>query len=110
MTAQTEKVVFDCMIFTQALINPMGPAGACVELARARRVQLVISDYILQEVRELSTKVPSRFKLTSERVERLIHEVQECSENWADVADVYQNPLDPMILRISILHWQPERN
>ena len=64
MTAQPEKVVFDCMVFAQALINPVGPAGACVEMARARRIQLILSSYVLQEVRELPAKLPRRLGVT----------------------------------------------
>ena len=94
MTAQPEKVVFDCMVFAQALINPVGPAGACVEMARARRIQLILSSYVLQEVRELPAKLPRRLGVTADRVEQLVQAILECSEAWSDVADVYQNPLD----------------
>ena len=32
MSDAPPKVVFDCVIFAQALINDAGPAGACLEL------------------------------------------------------------------------------
>lgn len=92
---QPERVVFDCMVFAQALINPDGPAGACVELARVRRIQLILSDYILQEVRELPEKLPPQLQVTADHVEWLIQELHECSESWTNVAEVYQHPLDP---------------
>ncbi len=83
------------MVFAQALINPTGPAGACVELARMRRIQLVISSYVLQEVRELPAKLPRRLGITFDRVELLIREIDDCSDSYAKITDVYQNPFDP---------------
>jgi predicted nucleic acid-binding protein len=34
--SEQRRVVFDCNVFLQALANPSGPAGRCVELALAR--------------------------------------------------------------------------
>ena len=47
MTATAPKVVFDCNIFVQALINLHGPAGRCVQKARDGEVRLFVSPFIL---------------------------------------------------------------
>lgn len=53
MTGEPARVVFDCVIFTQALINPHGPAGECVKAAESGDYLLHLSPFVLQEVREL---------------------------------------------------------
>jgi uncharacterized protein len=45
------RVVFDCMVFVQALARPKGPAGACLERARSGACELLVSDAILAEAR-----------------------------------------------------------
>jgi predicted nucleic acid-binding protein len=65
-------VVFDCTVFAQALINPKGPAGACLSAAQQNRLRLFISNYVIQEIRELPTKLPPRLGVTDERIEALI--------------------------------------
>ncbi len=64
--------VFDCTIFAQALINPAGPAGACLTAAQRGQVQVFVTDYVLGEIRELPAKLPAKLGVTAERVDRLI--------------------------------------
>jgi len=59
------KVVFDCNIFVQALINLAGPAGRCLDLAKAGSVLLIASPYVLAEVREIHLKTPSKYAITA---------------------------------------------
>lgn len=47
------RAVFDCMVFAQALARPAGPAGACVGLATAAVIELVVSDAVTAEVRDV---------------------------------------------------------
>ena len=87
-------VVFDCMIFAQALISPRGPAAQCVERVRRGELRLVWSDYVLREIRELPPKLPPRFGLTAARVDAFILDVAPHVEYLAFVAEDYVNPFD----------------
>src|SRR5438552_3327751 len=67
------KVVFDCNIFAQALLNPLGPAGACVDAAIDGRVRLFISDFVLEEIRDIPNKpTPREVGVTEQKAESLI--------------------------------------
>lgn len=71
--------VFDCTIFAQALINPAGPAGKCITIAQKGEVQLFVSGYCVQEIRELPGKLPIRLGITQLRVDRFIQELAKYS-------------------------------
>ena len=43
--------------FCAALISDSGPAAQCLQLARSGTIRLVVSDYILTEIRELPSKL-----------------------------------------------------
>lgn len=76
------RVVLDCTVFARALINPKGPAGTCVSHAQRGSYTLVISDYILQEIRDLPSKIKPSRGVTTERVEALIRDVSINAESW----------------------------
>ncbi len=90
----TQAVVFDCVIFAQALINDAGPAGACLELARVGRFSLYWSDYVQSEICELPSKVPARFAVTGERVQAFIEDVGTFAHLVSAVPARYENPFD----------------
>ena len=50
MTRPPRHVVYDCVVFAQALISPDGPAGECVNLAREGKVRLFVSEYLVTEM------------------------------------------------------------
>jgi predicted nucleic acid-binding protein len=54
-------VVYDAVVFVQALISGKGPAGACIDAVRSANVSLFLSDPILAEIRN----VPLRPELTN---------------------------------------------
>ena len=89
------KVVFDCVVFAQALLNDRGPAAACLDLARSQLVHLVWSDYVLAEIRELPEKLPASMQITGDKVEAFIQDVATFAEIVGDVPSVYTHPLDP---------------
>jgi len=95
MNPAIPSVVFDCMIYAQAMISGKGPAAACFEQVRSRGLRLVWSDYVLQEVRELPTKLLPRLKLTPQRVETFIDEIAPLAIHVALIADLFVNPFDP---------------
>lgn len=95
MTREPVRAVFDCVIFTQALINPKGPAGECVKAAESGDCILHLSPFVLQEIRELPGKLPVRHGVTPERVETLIQQVREYAVVVTDVAERFEHPTDP---------------
>lgn len=95
MSSAPIRVVFDCNVFAQALISPGGPAGACVEAARSGQLQLLLSECVLRELVELPSKLPERMKVTAERIDTLIVQLQICGEYFDPVPSNYVNPFDP---------------
>lgn len=95
MTAAPPKVVYDCNIFVQALINLNGPAGRCVDKARAGNVLLFTSPYVLAEVREIHAKVPAKYGITAEQTDELARAIVTFATIVADVPEVYRHPFDP---------------
>jgi putative PIN family toxin of toxin-antitoxin system len=89
-----EKVVFDCTVFAQALINPRGPAGACITHAQNGRITLFISGYVLREIRELPSKIRPKFGVTPEKTERFVQDLSKYAQVIDQVPAVYVNPFD----------------
>src|SRR5213076_263616 len=89
MPGEAERVVFDCVVYAQAVINPDGPAGKCLELARDGALSLCISDYLLTEIRELPGKLSSRLKITPIKVEEFILDLVRCSRRVDSIPEVY---------------------
>lgn len=92
---ERHRVVLDCTVFARALINPNGPAGACVSHAQRGSYTLIISQYVLQEIRELPSKIKASRGVTADRVEALIREVSISAESWADVPTIFTHAVDP---------------
>jgi putative PIN family toxin of toxin-antitoxin system len=68
-------VVFDCVVFLQALIKESGPAVTCLERFEEGRFLVAISPEVLSELRDVLSR--SRLRqdfplLTKERADRLI--------------------------------------
>jgi putative PIN family toxin of toxin-antitoxin system len=95
MSTAPQRVVFDCVIFAQALISDSGPAAECLELARSGAIRLVLSDYVITEIRELPAKLPARLMVTTERVDAFLNDVAPLAEIISDVPEIYQHPIDP---------------
>lgn len=93
--SEPDKVVFDCTVFAQALVSSSGPAAACLTHAQRGRLKLFVSDYVLQEIRELPSKIRPRFAVTPEKVERLIQDLAKYAEAVSDVSPLYTHPIDP---------------
>jgi uncharacterized protein len=89
------KVVYDCNIFAQALMNPIGPAGACVEAALDGRVLLYVSEFVLSEIRAIPSKpTPSKAGVTLRKAENLIQQLLVSAEYVPDVPVQYVHPID----------------
>jgi uncharacterized protein len=94
MSSTPTSVVFDCMIYAQAMISRTGPSAACFDHVRSGNLKLFWSDYVLLEIRELPFKLPARLKLTQERVEAFIADVAPFAEHLTKVVEHYENPFD----------------
>ncbi len=87
--------VFECTVFAHALINPRGPAGGCLAGAQRGQVRVFVSKYCLQEIRELSTKLPPRLGIAAERVDRFILDLAKYTEPVEDVPVEFTYDRDP---------------
>lgn len=82
-----DPVVFDCMVYLQAVTSLKSPSRACFALAESGLVQLQTSEMILNEIYEVLTR-PATFahfpQLTTDAVEAFITWVR----SFAKVATV----------------------
>jgi uncharacterized protein len=95
MSSAGVNVVFDCVIYAQALINPNGVAGRCIDVAQDGHACLFLSEYVLNEIRELPSKLPAEYGVTPAQIERLVDGLLAFAV-WVDeVPAVYAHPHDP---------------
>jgi len=95
MSAASPRVVYDCNIFVQALINPRGPAARCVEKARAGEVLLFVTAFILDEIRESHLKIPRKYGVTAEQTEALADALAVLANLLDDVPPTFVYERDP---------------
>jgi putative PIN family toxin of toxin-antitoxin system len=89
------KAVFDCNIFAQALMNPRGPAGACLQAAFDGQIRLFVADFIFAEIRDLPNKpTPARAGVTTKKVEDLVQLLLIKTEFVAEVPELFRHPID----------------
>jgi putative PIN family toxin of toxin-antitoxin system len=94
----SERAVFDCMVYLQAVINENSPAFACFRLVDDGHVTLCVSVETLAEAREVLTrpKLQAKFpNLTPERVEAFLQNVQAKAVSVAEVSKAVSHPRDP---------------
>ena len=89
------RVVFDCNVFAQALLNPQGPAARCLELVRNGQIELFVSNFVLEEISELHLKLPDRAGITAEDTEDLAQIVRSYAKLLDPVPIIYIHPIDP---------------
>ena len=95
MSAAPPRVVYDCNIFVQALINLNGPAGRCVQKVKDGDVLLFVSPFVLAEVREIHLKTPPKYGITADQTDELARAVALMSTVVTDIPEVYRHPYDP---------------
>jgi putative PIN family toxin of toxin-antitoxin system len=93
----TERVVFDCNIYFQALISPTGPAGQAFDAAAEGRCILLTSEFVLDELRDITSrpKIAARFKITSARVAVFLESIEEIATIVSVVPAIFDFPRDP---------------
>lgn len=73
MSNIADKVVFDCNVFLEYFLNPVGTGGRCVQLALEGDVQLFLSTFVLQEISQLPDKQVGReHGITQETIEQFL--------------------------------------
>jgi len=66
------KVVIDTNIYLSGLIFPKSPPGKILELARQKKIEVYISDFILYEIRKV---LVIKFDYTEEMAGKFIEEI-----------------------------------
>lgn len=92
------RVVFDCMIYLQAIVSESGPASALLRLVDGDELSLFVSRDILDEVRDVLSRSKIRNKnpdITDERVDALITRVSEKAAIVDDVPQHFSYARDP---------------
>jgi uncharacterized protein len=91
------RVVFDCNTFLQAAINGKSPAGNCYRLIEERKVELFVSQEVLQEIEEVINRphIRDKFKtLTDERIENFLSSIKDLAVIVRKVPKIFSLPRD----------------
>ncbi|HUY33873.1 MAG TPA: putative toxin-antitoxin system toxin component, PIN family [Pirellulales bacterium] len=94
----TDRAVFDCMIYLQAVANEDGPAFACFRCVDQGLATLCVSAEVLAEVRDVLSRAPLRARfprLTAERVEAFLENVEAKAVLIAEIPCDFSYPRDP---------------
>lgn len=93
------RVVFDCMVFLQALARPSGPAARLfMEQVERGRITRFVSDAIVQEVHDVLDRPRIRAKnptLTDEAIEEFLSRVVQSAVRVDPVPAAYTLTRDP---------------
>lgn len=93
------RVVFDCVVFLQAIARPDGPAARLlVDCVEAGRITLFVSDEILDELRDVLARPRIRSKnpaITDLAVDAFCERVLKISTRIDPVPAVFSLPRDP---------------
>ena len=91
------RSVFDCNVLLQAMVNPIGPAGACLDRVRRGQITLFLSGPILSELIEVTARpvLIRKFALSLTRTTAFIEELLAYSVLFEAVPSVFVHPIDP---------------
>jgi putative PIN family toxin of toxin-antitoxin system len=93
----SDRAVFDCMLYLQAVTNETGPAFACFRLVEDGTVILCVSEAVLAEVRDVLSRPKLLVKfphLTPERVEAFLENVRAWAIPVTEVPAAFSYPRD----------------
>ena len=91
-------VVFDCMIFLQALANDASPAAGALDLVDTGEITLFVSEQVLREVRKVLDRPEVRIALpgiNDLRIESLFRRLEKKAVLVKEVPKVFEYPRDP---------------
>jgi putative PIN family toxin of toxin-antitoxin system len=91
------RSVFDCNVHLQAMANPTGPAGACLDLVHAGHIALFVSRPILAELIEVAGRpvLVRKLNLSPSRTQAFIDDLREYSTLVEAVPSLFTHPTDP---------------
>ncbi|MCL2646362.1 MAG: putative toxin-antitoxin system toxin component, PIN family [Phycisphaerales bacterium] len=95
--SDTHRVVFDCNTLLQALASPDGAAGACVQMAFDRRVELFVSPTVIAELRDVAARpvVARKLRLKGDRVAAFIEAIESSAIVLEGFAELFVYERDP---------------
>jgi putative PIN family toxin of toxin-antitoxin system len=94
----SDRTVFDCNVYLQALLNGHGPAGKCLSAALEGKFVLLWTPVIVAELRSaaLSAGVQAKYPhVTVQRLDLLIANVQKVAQWVHQVPAVFEYERDP---------------
>jgi uncharacterized protein len=91
------RTVFDCNIFLQAMANPLGPAGACLNSVRVGEIALFLSRPILIELIDVAARpvLQQKLNLSASIVTNFIEQLLDFSKLIEIVPSVFIHSEDP---------------
>lgn len=91
------RVVYDCNVLLQALISSRGPAGVALDAAKQGRVELFLSQVIIDELEDVASRphLATRFSLSDEKIADFLAALQQCSREISVVPHVFDLDRDP---------------
>jgi putative PIN family toxin of toxin-antitoxin system len=93
-----DRVVFDCMLFVQAVTSDRGSAFKCFTLAEQGKFELLISPSILAEIEDVLSRpwlIAKYPVLTRERVAAFVAKFTSAAVLTPDPPKVFSLPRDP---------------
>jgi putative PIN family toxin of toxin-antitoxin system len=91
-----DRLVFDCNVYAQALVDTNGPAGQCMSFVLADRVEVFLCPQIIQEIQELpQKKVGVKYGITETDILVFTKELLAHAVLFESFPTVYTHPIDP---------------
>jgi putative PIN family toxin of toxin-antitoxin system len=108
MPTKILRVVFDCNVFLQALLNPNGVASKCLEAVRSGKAKLFVSKDTLEEIRDvilrpnILSRLPDADKLQVESSIEYIAIISSFVDSVPHKFDFERDPKDEMIIDLAV--------
>ncbi|MBA2619571.1 MAG: putative toxin-antitoxin system toxin component, PIN family [Acidobacteria bacterium] len=108
MLTEILRVVFDCNVFLQALLNPNGVAAKCVEAVRSGQAKLFVSKATLEEVRDvilrpnILSRLPDADEFQIEAFIEYITSISTFTDSVPHKFDFPRDPKDEMVIDLAV--------
>lgn len=108
MAEQIIRVVFDCNIFIQFLLNPNGVAAKCLKTVQSGKAKLFISKETLEEIRDvvlrpnILARLPDADEFQIETFIEFITSISDFIDFVLRRFDFERDPKDEIIINLAI--------